>query len=233
MLVECDDSGASRIKKSIIPRVNVPSQAGRGNAIDVSVDAEISLTIDVDGVQGDEDRWVLPEFNRVELDFAALFWLRLVPRTDVHRVDRCAKNMLVIFWIGNPTNPCSVEDRVPPGLDIECESVHVDVSGSSFQTPDAVFVEVDAVEENQDLGRSGEGALKINTNRGWIIGICPEVARVFTSEEIKVTWCEGEHVHCGTVESGISHWGDFAVGGIFCDVLEYRCNADIGVVSDI
>lgn len=186
MLVECNDSGARRIKNSVIPRVNVPSQTGRGNGVDVSVDAKICLAINIKAVQRDKDRGVLPEFNRVEIDFAALFWLRLVPRTNVRRVDRRAINMLVIHWIGNPTNPCTVEDRVRPGLDIECESVHVDVSGSSLQTPDSFLVEVDAVEENEDLGRSGEGALKMDTHRGWIVRICPEVACVFTGEEIKI-----------------------------------------------
>jgi len=45
--------------------------------------------------------------------------------------------------------------------------------------------------------------------------------------------CEGDHISDGAVESGISPGGDVAVSRVHCKVLERRCNADAGVVSDI
>ncbi len=81
------------------------------------------------------------------------------------------------------------------------------------------FVEVDAVEEDGDLRRSDERALKVNAHRGRVIGILPEVACVFASEEIHITGCEGEHIHRGAVESGISPAGSLAVGRTVCHGL--------------
>ena len=83
---------------------------------------------------------------------------------------------------------------------MECESVCVNSCGSSFQTPTAEPFEFDAVEENNDLRRSEERALKVNAHRGWGIGILPEAAHVFTSKEFQIAGCEGEHVSDGAPE---------------------------------
>jgi len=90
----------------------VPDQTGRGDVVDVSVDTKIGPAINVEIIQGDKDGGFPPELDRVESDFAALFWLRSVPGMNVHRVNRFAKNVLVILWIGNPASPRCVEDRV-------------------------------------------------------------------------------------------------------------------------
>lgn len=73
MLVKCDDSGPSRIKDGVSPGVDVPHQPGRGDVVDVSVDAKVGIATDVEGVQGDKDGGFLPELapERVESDFVA------------------------------------------------------------------------------------------------------------------------------------------------------------------
>ena len=151
-----------------------------------------------------------------------MFKLRLGYGTNIQRTDRCAKDLLAIFWIGNPANSRCIEDGVPPSSDIEREFIHVDVSSSSFETPVVILVEVDAVEENGDLGGSDKRALKFDAHRGRVIGIHPEVVHVFTSEEIQITGCEGEHMDKGdvTVTRRCITSGDLAVSRTLCDVLE-------------
>jgi len=100
---------------------------------------------------------------------------------------------------------------------MECESVHVYVSGNRFQTPVVEPSEVDAVEENDNLWWSEERALKVDAHRGWGIGILPGAAHVFASEEIQITGCEGEHISDGSRESGIGPGYDVAIGRTLCE----------------
>src|SRR6266702_1818466 len=107
--------------------------------------------------------------------------LLLITGTNIHRTNRCAEDALAILWIGNPASTRAVEDSVRPSLDIERESVHVDVTSSGNDAPVAVLVEFNAVEEDDNLGRSDERTLKVNAHGG-SMRVLREVAHVFTSE---------------------------------------------------
>lgn len=90
----------------------MPDHTGRGDGVDVSIDAKIGFTIHVEIIQGDKDGGFFEKFDRVERDFLAVFVLRLVPGTNIHRIDRCAKDVLAVLWIGNPASLSTVEDSV-------------------------------------------------------------------------------------------------------------------------
>jgi len=114
---------------------------------------------------------------------------------------------------------------------MECESVRVDVSSCSFETPGVVLVKVNTIEENNDLGRCDEWALEVDAHRGGVIGIHPEVVHMFTSEEIQIAGCECEHMNDDDVIVDTRcriTGGDVAVSRTLCDVLEPRRNADVG-----
>src|SRR6266702_1676521 len=143
--------------------------------------------------------------------------LLLIAGTNIHRTNRCAKDVLAILWIGNPASPRAVEDSVRPSLDIERESVHVDITSSGNDAPVAVLVEFNAVEEDDDLGRSDERTLKVNAHGGGSMRVLREVAHVFTSEEIQISGCEGEHILDASVENGTIPGDDAAVGPILCE----------------
>ncbi len=85
-----------------------------------------------------------------------------------------------------------------------------------------VLVEFYAVEEDDDFGRSDERALKVNAYRGGRMGVRPEIAQVFTSEEIQITGCEGEHMIDAAVESGRFPGDEVAVGPIIGDEWDRR-----------
>ena len=93
--------------------------------------------------------------------------------------------------------------------------------------------EFDAVEENNYLRWSGERALKVDAHRGWGIGIFPGAAHVFAGEEFQITGCDGEHISDGTPENGIAPGYDAAIGRTFCEVLESRRDADVGIIGNI
>lgn len=204
----------------------MPCQTGRSDAVDVGIDAKIGFAIHVEMIQGDEDRGFLKEFDGIKRDFLAVFMLRLVPGTNLHRIDRCAKDVFAILWIGNPASLCAVEDSVCPSLDIERESVHVDIGSSSNGAPVVVPVELDSIEEDDDLGRSDEWALKVDADRCRGFGILPEVAHVFTSEKIQITGCEGEHVFDPSVKLGTFPGNEAAIGPILCEDRNHRLDEE-------
>ena len=73
-----------------------------GNAINISLDTEIGLLIDIDRVQGYENIWSLPELHSIERELLILGQLRLIPWTDVTRVETRAKDVRTIFGIRDP-----------------------------------------------------------------------------------------------------------------------------------
>ena len=159
--------------------------------------------------------------------------LRLVPGTNIYRTDRCAKDVLAILWIGNPASLRAVEDSVRPSLDIERESVRVNVTSSSDDAPVVVLVEFDAVEEDDNLGRSDERALEVNAYGGGGFGVLPEVAHMFTSEEIQIAGCEGEHIIDASVEDGAFPGDEATVGPILCEERDHRLDEDTVVFIHI
>ena len=163
-----------------------------------------------------------------------MFVLRLIPGTNIPRTNRCAENVLAILWIGNPASLRGVEVSVRPSLDIERKSFRIDVTSSSNDTPVGFLVEFEVIEEDDDLGRSDERALKVDADgfRG-IIGVFPDVAHVFTSEEIYIAGCEGQNVIDASVEVGIIYGDVAAVGPILCDERNCRLNADMVVFANI
>ena len=77
----------------------------------------------------------------------------LVPSSNFLRIDRSARDVLFVFGIGDPTCLRSVKHCVTSRFDVKSESVDVYVRGSSLETPVVVFVKIDVVEEDCDLGR--------------------------------------------------------------------------------
>lgn len=160
-------------------------QSRPGDSIDVRIDAKASLAVDVDKVQRDKDRGILPKGNLVKRDVPRVLELRLGDRghrtdLEVHRVDGRAVNVLAILWVCDPAGLSGVEGRVSPRLDVERESAHVDVAGAHVEAPVATAVEVDVVKEDDDLGRGDEAALKFDAHRGRVFG----PAHVFTRKKV-------------------------------------------------
>ena len=58
------------------------------------------------------------------------------------------------------------------------------VRGSGLETPVVVFVEIDVVEENCDLGRGDEWALKVDARGGRGFGVRIKVTDVLASQEL-------------------------------------------------
>ena len=145
-----------------------------------SLDAQILLAVNVEKVQGDKDGGILPEHDRAKRDVLALMMLRLGDGTNVHRVDGRAEDVLAILWMGDPAGLSTVEDRVSPGLDMERESIYVNVTGAHVETPVAVLVKVDEVEEDDNFGRGDKPALKVDMHGCGAIWC----AHVFTSEKV-------------------------------------------------
>ena len=211
----------------------MPDQTSRGDIVDVSVDAKISLAVNVDRVQSNEDGWISPKLDVVECDWLALLELRLVRGTNVRRVGRHAKDVLLILWICDPASLRGVEDSISPTLDIERESVHVNVSGGGLETPVAATVEIDVVQEDDDFGRGNERALKVDAHGGGVAGVDQQVAHVFTSEKLHIGGWEDEHIIDGSVESGVVPGCDVAVSPRLGEVLVRRLDADVGIFVNI
>ena len=110
--------------------------------------------------------------------------LRIGEGTDfeVHRVDGRAINVLAGLWIGDPASPGKVQPRVSPGLDVECEPVHVGIAGAHAEAPVEPLVKVDMIQENDDLWRSYEPALKVDAHGGGVFGL----SHVLTGEKVEV-----------------------------------------------
>ena len=90
--------------------------------------------------------------------------------SEVHRVDGRAINVLVVLWIGDSASPGKVQHCVSPGLDVECEPVHVNIAGAHAEVPVELLVKVDMVQENDDLWRCHEPALKVDAHGLWACG---------------------------------------------------------------
>jgi hypothetical protein len=65
-LVECDDGSTSSIKDSVVPGINVPDQTGCGDAVNISIDTQISFAIKVEIIQRDKDGGCLEKFDRIK-----------------------------------------------------------------------------------------------------------------------------------------------------------------------
>ena len=85
-----------------------------------------------------------------------------------------------------------------------------------------VLVEFEVVEEDDDLGRSDERALEVNAHGGGSIRVLPEAAHVFTSEEIQITGCEGEHIIDAPIENGIVPGDEATVSPFLCGERDLR-----------
>ena len=204
-------------------------QTSPGDIINVGANEQISLVVDINVVQRDEDRRILPELNILEFDSPALCERWLVRGTNIHRVKRCGKDMLAGFWISGPASLRGVTDCVSLRLHLERDPPHIDVSGSSSEAPVVVLVKIDVVEEYDDLGRGDERALKVDAHRGGVA----TVAHVLTSKELHVARSKGEHMSRAAVESAIVSGCDMAVSAGLGDVLQHRLHADVTLTSDI
>ena len=194
----------------------MPDQSSRGDIVDIGIDAEIGPAVDVEGVQGDEDRRILPVLDLIEFDRFALLVLRQLPRANGYRVDRSAKDVLVILWIGDPASPRGVEDSVCPSLDTERESILINVSGSSPEAPNIAIAEIDVVEEDNDLGRGDKRALEFYMHEGGAI----EIAEVLAGEKIQFVGRKGEHMIKTVVESGVLPSCDMTISPMLGEELD-------------
>ena len=165
----------------------MPGQCLLSDILDEGIKTEIGLAVDVEHVPSDKNIRILPELNVSKVDTFALFKLGLVPSSNILRIDRSAKDVLFVFGIGDPAYLRSVKDCVSPRLDVESESVDVYVGGSGLETPVVVFVEIDIVEEDGDLGRGDEWALKVDARGGRRFGVRNQVTHVLASQELQIS----------------------------------------------
>ena len=66
LLGESDDRCTSCVKDAVRECINVPGQTGRGDVVDVGIDAEIGFAIHVKIIQGDKHRGFLEKFDGIE-----------------------------------------------------------------------------------------------------------------------------------------------------------------------
>ena len=73
MLVDCNDAGTSRIKNTITPRIQMPSQSLLGDMVNKGCQTEVGSAAKIKHVQGNEDARTFPELNISEANgFAVL-----------------------------------------------------------------------------------------------------------------------------------------------------------------
>ena len=142
----------------------MPDQSTLTDVTDVRAEAEIGSAVEVELVQSHKNVQVLAELGVSKADTFALLELGLVPRSNILRIDRGAKNVLAVFGIGDPTCLRGIKDCVTPRLDVDRESVFIDVGGGCIETPVVPAVKIDEVEEGEDIGRGNERALEINAH---------------------------------------------------------------------
>jgi len=113
--------------------------------------------------------------------------LRLILRAHFRRVDGRAKDMRLVFGIGDPTCLRSVEDGISPCLEVEREAVYIDVAGPGLEAPVMVLVEVHEVQEDDDLGRGYEWTVELDAHGRGIVWIDHKIAHVFAGEVLHIS----------------------------------------------
>lgn len=227
-LVDSDDGGTGRVENGISPGINIPGQSTLSDIINVGLETEIGPAINVELVQSHENVWLLPEVSVFKADTLVLLELRLVPRSNILRIDRGAKDVLAIFGIGDPTCLRGIKYRVTPRLDIEREPIYIDVAGGCFETPVVVLVEIDVVEEDDDLRRGNERALKVDAHGGRGVGVRNQVANVLSGQELQVGRSKVERINNAAVKSSVSPRGDVVDTRSIGDVLNRCFDTDVG-----
>jgi len=223
-LVHSDDGGSGGVQNGIGPGINMPGQSFLSNPIDVCIETEVGCATDVERVPSYENVRVLPELDVSKANAFAMFELGLVPRPNFLRIDRGAEDVSTVLGIGNPTRLSEKKDRVTPRIDVERESGVVYVSGGRLETPVAIFVEVDHVEEDDDFGRGEERALKVDASGGRARG----VAGMFAGQELQVGRSKIERVDNATVKGSVGPRGDMVDTRSLGDVFNRRFDTDVG-----
>ena len=116
-----------------------------------------------------------------------------------------------------------------PRLDVQSESVDVNVRGSGFETPVAAFVEIDVVEENDDLGRGDKRALKVNARGGRGFGVRNQVAHVLASQKLQIGRGEIERIEITDVISSVAPRGEVVDSGSPGDIFCCHFGTDVGI----
>ena len=205
-------------------------QSSPRDIINVGANVQISLVVDINIVECDEDRRILPQLNILEFDSPALCECWLVWEMNIHHVKRCGKDMLVVLWISDPASLYSMTDCVFLHLSLEHEPPHIDISGGSSKVLAVALMKINVVEEYDDFGRGDKCTLTVDAHEERVI---VTVAHVFTSEELQILRCKGEYMICTAVENAIAPCCDVVSGAGLSGVLQHQFVENVDIMINI
>lgn len=105
----------------------MPTHADLQNVTDVYLDPRVRRHADIDRIERNEHAWLLPERGVVEDDIFTILSCRLVPPAEIQSASYAAEDVFLIFGIGGPSSGGSADRGVAPGVDVDGETVGVDV----------------------------------------------------------------------------------------------------------
>ena len=202
------------------PSMDMPVQSFLSDTINERIETEIGLAVEVDIVPTHENGRSLPKLIVFKAETTVL---------NSVRIDRTTKDVWFVLGIGDPTSLRTKKDCVTPRLEVESESVGINLRGACLETPVVVFVEIDVVDEDDHLGRGGEWARKVNTRGGFQIRVAP----VLASQYLQIGRRKIERVGNAAEINGVIPRGDMVDSGIFRDILYLRFSTDVGAVAYI
>lgn len=223
------------VESGITPAVNVPRHSlGRDPRLR-HPNPQVRIVVDVQPVEGGHHTWDRLE-RLVEADGLAVDLLRLVPRTDVHRVVRARRNVGPVGGMSDPRRGAAVEGRVSPSVDVEREAGGRDIGDVGLDAPVVVLVDIELVEPDDHLGRRAvrlrEGDMAERRRLGLIPGMV-----VYGGElsvlEVTIVGADIEPGAAGGVERGVTPGVEVDFDGGRLDRIRIRLDANVGVTVDV
>ena len=133
----------------------MPVQSFLSDTIDECIETEIGLAsaVEVDIIPTHKNGRSLPQLIVFKAETTIL---------NSVRIDRTTKDVWLVLGIGDPTSLRTKKNCVTPHLEIESEFVGINLRGAGLEMPIVVFVVIDVVDEDDNLGRGGECARRVS-----------------------------------------------------------------------
>lgn len=214
----------------------MPCHAPLRNVVSIASDPKVILLGDIDRVQSAEDAGPPPERDALETDIFVLAFLRLVPRTDVHGVGSAAVNVFLVLGVGDPAGDTRVKLGVGPGIDVNGESLCVDLVDVGPDPRAGSFSTVELPEETHHLGGSDVGTLEVDAARGLELRFIPGMVLLsaeFARLDVDVAWFTDEVVQAGGVEGSVRPSVDVCLEFAGIDVVGVGSDANVGAFLDV
>jgi len=198
-------------------------------------DPQVTPVFDIQSVQRRVDLGsALKRLGKV--DRFAVGKLRSVPRADIHHIVRSRRNVSAVRRMSDPRRGGAVQDGVSPSVDMERESSVVDVGSVRLDPPVVVFVHVEFVEPEHNLGCRGVGLGEVDTTECRSLWLIPRMVvhgRERPALKVAVVGCDVHPCASRRVEGGVPPGVEMDLhrGGL--DVVREALDANIGVTVNV